>query len=211
MNNIQQLRIQLEKMFESMGGEKLEEDAANILKDLQQQLNNILDELALQFANRFVPLISTSQLSSNHFSSSLKPCISQSVRELGERLFSIKGNIQIKAGSSEADEVLRPLMDLLDGSLTMYAQSCEKTVLKRLLKELWKIVIRTIEKTIVLPPINDKTVSFWLNSQESLLKIISRSDHLQKSYRQCQEYCCKRQNRGHGPTFQDSHYIEARC
>lgn len=92
---------------------------------------------------------------------SLKPCISQSVRELGERLFNIKGNgPQAKAGSTEADEVLRPLMDLLDGSLTMYAQSCEKTVLKRLLKELWKIVIRTIEKTIVLPPINDKTVSF---------------------------------------------------
>jgi protein unc-13 len=54
MNNIQQLRIQLEKMFEQMGGEKLEEDAANILKDLQQQLNSILDELALQFANRWV-------------------------------------------------------------------------------------------------------------------------------------------------------------
>jgi protein unc-13 len=52
MNNIQQLRIQLEKMFEQMGGEKLEEDAANILKDLQQQLNSILDELALLFANR---------------------------------------------------------------------------------------------------------------------------------------------------------------
>lgn len=40
-------------MFEQMGGEKLEEDAANILKDLQQQLNSILDELALQFANRW--------------------------------------------------------------------------------------------------------------------------------------------------------------
>jgi MUN domain len=98
---------------------------------------------------------------------SLKPCISQSVRELGERLFNIKGNgPQAKVGSTEADEVLRPLMDLLDGSLTMYAQSCEKTVLKRLLKELWKIVIRTIEKTIVLPPINDKTVSSNLNGPE---------------------------------------------
>lgn len=58
MNNIQQLRIQLEKMFESMGGDKLEEDAANILKDLQQQLNSILDTLALQFANRFVVVTS---------------------------------------------------------------------------------------------------------------------------------------------------------
>ncbi len=52
MNNIQQLRVQLEKMFESMGGNKLEEDAANILNDLQQQLAVAMDQLAVQFARR---------------------------------------------------------------------------------------------------------------------------------------------------------------
>ncbi|KAH8385441.1 hypothetical protein KR009_007704, partial [Drosophila setifemur] len=152
MNNIQQLRVQLEKMFESMGGDKLEEDAANILKELQQNLNCALDDLASQFAI------------------SLEPRITQSVRELGDMLLSIKGGsgtlaaanqaAQRNAVAVEADEVLRPLMDLLDGSLTLYAQSCEKTVLKRLLKELWKIVMRILEKTIVLPPMTDKTMMF---------------------------------------------------
>lgn len=53
MNNIQQLRVQLEKMFEAMGGTKLETDAADILHDLQQSLNSTLDELASMFANRY--------------------------------------------------------------------------------------------------------------------------------------------------------------
>lgn len=150
MNNIQQLRVQLEKMFESMGGEKLEQDASDILKDLQQQLNGALDDLAVLFAK------------------SLEPRITVSVRELGDLLLSIKGGGQLNQAnqrnnignvSVEADEVLRPLMDLLDGSLSLYAQSCEKTVLKRLLKELWKIVMRILEKTVVLPPMTDKSVS----------------------------------------------------
>ncbi|KAJ6641027.1 Protein unc-13 like B [Pseudolycoriella hygida] len=125
MNNIQQLRVQLEKMFESMGGDKLEEDAANILKELQQNLNTALDELASQFADRYEHILLGWQIS-----------------------------------HKESDEVLRPLMDLLDGSLTLYAHSCEKTVLKRLLKELWKIVMRILEKTIVLPPMTDRTMMF---------------------------------------------------
>lgn len=110
---------------------------------------------------------------------SLEPRITQSVRELGDMLLSIKGGsgniaaanqaIQRNAVAVEADEVLRPLMDLLDGSLTLYAQTCEKTVLKRLLKELWKIVMRILEKTIVLPPMTDKTVS-----TSSLIKLVPK-------------------------------------
>lgn len=72
LNNIQQLRVQLEKMFESMGGESLESDAADILKDLQQTLNSQLDELAAVFA------------------ASLEPTVRQSVMELSVLLGQIK-------------------------------------------------------------------------------------------------------------------------
>ncbi|XP_073960325.1 unc-13 isoform X6 [Choristoneura fumiferana] len=144
MNNIQQLRVQLEKMFEAMGGTKLEPDAADILNDLQQSLNSTLDELASMFAV------------------SLETRITASVKELGELLQKVGGGgvpgQPQPPAHHEADEVLRPLMDILDGSLTMYAESCEKTVLKRLLKELWKIVMKILEKTVVLPPMTDKTM-----------------------------------------------------
>lgn len=56
MNNIQQLRIQLEKLFETMGGEKLEQDTAESLAELQQKLNSDLDELSETFAKRFVQI-----------------------------------------------------------------------------------------------------------------------------------------------------------
>ncbi|KAL5004186.1 hypothetical protein ScPMuIL_017642, partial [Solemya velum] len=145
MNNIQQLRVQLEKVFESMGGEKLDADAGNVLKELQQQLNSVLDELSTIFAK------------------SLEPQIQQSMQELGTLLSKVKGAGQVSLSQpsqrsniqQESDMVLRPLMDLLDGSLSMFAQVCEKTVLKRLLKELWKIVMHTMEKTVVLPPLSD--------------------------------------------------------
>ena len=41
----------------------------------------------------------------------------------------------------------------------MYDSTCEKTIFKRVLKELWKIVVTTLEKTVVLPPMTDKAVS----------------------------------------------------
>ena len=56
---------------------------------------------------------------------SLEPRITESVRQLGDLLLSIKGGGQVtlnqpsqrNAVAAEADEVLRPLMDLLDGEL----------------------------------------------------------------------------------------------
>ncbi|KAG3261898.1 hypothetical protein H1C71_016823 [Ictidomys tridecemlineatus] len=106
MNNIQQLRVQLEKMFESMGGKELDPEASTILKELQVKLSGVLDELSVTYGERVGTFMSVCFI-----------------------LF----------------------------RLSLSAKICEKTVLKRVLKELWKLVLNKIEKQIVLPPLTDQT------------------------------------------------------
>ncbi|XP_048115347.1 LOW QUALITY PROTEIN: protein unc-13 homolog B [Alosa alosa] len=163
MNNVQQLRIQLEKMFESMGAKQLDVEASDLLNELQVKLNNVLDELSTKFGNTF------------------QNRIEECMRQMAGLLYQIKGPVNANSRNTveaDSDNTLRPLMDFLDLKLTLFAAACEKTVLKRVLKELWRIVMNSLEKTIVLPQGSDTFGTQILSAAKELGQLSKLKDHM---------------------------------
>lgn len=102
MNNIQQLRLNLEKFHKHLGGEQLDDETKSRLKELQDQLSDVLDELSAMYIK------------------SIQPTIRQAVEEVNKRLQQLEGN-QMHPGNNSAPQeevdalpVTQPLMKYLD-------------------------------------------------------------------------------------------------
>jgi protein unc-13 len=133
-----------------MGGQSLDKEAQDMLNDLQSQLSKVLDELSAMYAK------------------SLDMTLQKACDDLSKLLQNVKGSQTVQGGQqatasqkqlqADADHVITPLIDVLHSMLSKFANLCDKTVLKRLLKELWKLVINDLEKIVILPPISDRSI-----------------------------------------------------
>eukprot|EP00794_Sanderia_malayensis_P009805 gene9805-10810_t len=138
MNNIQQVRIQVQNLYETIDSKGLQQTTTDLFKDLQKFLNLSLDEMSSIYAQ------------------SLGPDFAKCAKEMCQILVHIKGSfnpLSVKDSHQidlESEEVIDPLRFVFK-NFPKYAKYCDKTVLRKLLKELWKIILNTIQKFVILP------------------------------------------------------------
>ncbi|EDO30233.1 predicted protein, partial [Nematostella vectensis] len=123
-------------------------DCSEVFKELQVQLNHTLDELCVIFVRSMhLPLPALGCL----FLTRSILCRIKSVGHFNITVPSCRAAVE-----QESAMILQPLMDILEGTLSLLNRACEKSVLKRLLKvQLWKSLLANFERIVVLPPPND--------------------------------------------------------
>ncbi|KAL7669684.1 hypothetical protein ACOME3_010330 [Neoechinorhynchus agilis] len=138
MNNVQQCRFNLEKLYGRMGGSDLSKDCQNNLHCVQISLNDSLESLVSQFTD-----IMKNDITKfcNHVSDLLHGIVLPPPAST-----SLSTVIQ-----KDADLVIKPLLDYLDRSLETIALQSESTVLKRVVKELWNMTIASLDRSVILP------------------------------------------------------------
>ena len=102
MNNIQQLRFNLQQLYELMGGAQLDDETKSMLNGLQNQLSDVLDKLSTMYIKN------------------IEPTIRQTVEEVYKQLQQTKENEMNAGNNSETQKgvesilVTKSLMDYLD-------------------------------------------------------------------------------------------------
>ncbi|XP_061622904.1 protein unc-13 homolog B-like isoform X16 [Phyllopteryx taeniolatus] len=144
-------KLESEEKAEKKDKEKqLDTEAADILNELQMKLSGMLDNFSAVFAKSFQMRINA--------------CMHQ----MSALLYQMRGPPNPNTAEGDADAMLRPLMEFLDANLSVFADVCEKAVLKKILKDLWKAVLCGLEKNIVLPNSNDSLGAQILTAAKGL-------------------------------------------
>lgn len=143
-NNLQETRVLLEQLYHHMGGNELPDAATDVLRGTQGFLNDSLDKLTVGFVKKY------------------EDTLIESCSKLSVQLRAIRGSgtaVAPKASTTattESNQVLKPLMDVLGDCLRTCSTAAETSVLKRILKELWKTTITSLESVVVLPTGSDE-------------------------------------------------------
>ncbi|KAI0982001.1 hypothetical protein GJ496_000454 [Pomphorhynchus laevis] len=173
MNNVQQCRLNLEKLYGRMGGDMLCDESKQHLQSTQSYLNVSLHNLVDKWTETL--------------NSQIKDICSQLSTSLQDVKIFERLTMTI---NQEADILMKPLLEFLDQSLENIANCCERTVLKRILKSLWRRSIAELERTVVLPPVSDNrslfsTLSSKADMYKGLLRYTDSNSRNMLTHRQC--------------------------